>query len=165
MKNLYMKIVIALLLIVPRVEARDQMEKKPSPNLVLESVRRDTRISVRIRLENPSKSRMYIPYSGEHGGEWFASVLAVHLESYTSSGWQPAKAVSGYPLLGGEPLERCLAIEQGKTQSLLYQFDVNRYKLVHGQRLRLIVDAWTDETSLKTKPPTERLLSPEFKMP
>lgn len=142
-----------------------QESKVSDSGIGIESVRRDTRISVRIELKNNSKTRVYIPFAGEHDGERFASVLAVRIEEKGVRVWKPVKQDSNRALLGGERLGRCIEVEGGQSIQLLYQFDPTRYSLKRGAHLRLVFSAWSSDSAVGSTPPDQNLTSPEFELP
>lgn len=134
-------------------------------NLTVVGVRRDASISIKVNLRNSNESRVFVPTCGELRGDNYLCDLAVHVEAETPQGWQPAKLKFDSAVLGGIPPEKGVVIEPGRAATFVCEFNADLFKLSKGQRLRLIVDTWSDEPSMKARKTPLRLVSPVFKKP
>lgn len=114
-----------------------------------------------------SDQPVYVPYCGESEGHKFLCTVATHLEVATRSGWRPASLNTECGVLGGLSLDHAagVLIEGGKEGVFTFEFSPRFFKVRPGQQLRVVIDAWPDEQSMKAGRSALHLVSPPFICP
>ena len=138
----------------------------PMPTeLSVQRVRRETVIIIPVSVRNSSEGQVFVPYCGELGKSHLLCTLAVHLEIRSAGRWQPVRAKSQESLFGGLALDNGILLNKGQEESFIYQFDATFFDVARGQELRLLVDSWPDQASMKTGANTVQFRSVPFVMP
>ncbi len=140
---------------------------KPQARLQVGYVRAVPQVYVPIVVQ-ASDAALFVPYCGElEGGEKVLCTAGTHLEVRTSSGWRNAGLRKTYGVLGASALGSSggRVIESQSKATFTYEFS-RRYFLVEpGQSLRVVVDVWADEKSMKSGVAPTQLTSPPFVCP
>lgn len=89
------------------------------------------------------------------------------LEVQTQEGWKTARLRTAYGVLGGPPRgqETGMLVPGNERTSFAYVFSRRFFEVDSGQMLRVVVDTWPDEKSLKDGRPSGQLVSPPFECP
>jgi len=89
------------------------------------------------------------------------------LEVQTQKGWKAAKLRTTYGVLGGPPRgqEAGLLVAADERASIAYVFSRRFFEVDSGQMLRVVVDTWPNERSMKDGGPPGQLVSPSFECP
>ena len=144
-----------------------QNKSNPVAQLDVGSIRAIPQVYVDLRLRAPDLE-IFVPYCGEsEGGGKVLCVAATRLEVETKTGWHPAKLRTTYGVLGALSLDRArgVLIAPKNEASFSFQFSTYFFEVAPGQRLRVVVDAWSNEESMKTGGPSMQFVSPPFKCP
>lgn len=144
-----------------------QSEANQAAQLEVENVHAVPQVFVDLRLR-ASEQPMFIPYCEEsEGGEKILCTVATHLEVKTKDGWRPAKLRTTFGVLGGLSLShaRGIQIAPQSVASFSFQFSRRFFEVDPGQQLRVRVDAWSDEQSMKAGRQGMQLVSPPFNCP
>ena len=124
-------------------------------------------VSVRITVSSP-ETQLFVPYcgEGESGSEALCN-LAIHIEAETRDGWRPMRLRTTDAVLGGAPSDRWKVrqIPAGRRHDFVFAFPKNEFAVERGERLRIVVDAWPDEQSMKTGGAPVRLATAPFECP
>ena len=131
------------------------------------SIRVTHSVNVEIRVFSAEK-RLFLPYCGEsEGGSESLCNLATHLEVQSRKEWRPVKLRTADAVLGGVPPERwnIRAIPAGGWRDFLFGFSKDDLAIEGGQRLRVVVDAWPDEQSVRSGGRPVQLATPAFECP
>ncbi len=113
-----------------------------------------------------SEDPMFVPYcEKQEGGEEVLCSLATHLEFQTTHGWQ--KAVFTEANLLSKDLRKAdgRVVPPRSKKSFFFLFSTEIYRIKPGTRLRVIMDAWPDEASMRAGAPPTQVTSPEFVCP
>jgi hypothetical protein len=164
---------------------RGQSEPKEGPRLDLGNVGAIPQIYVSLRLRAPDK-QIFVPYCGQSKiGTWDKSLFApyqsqavanttrilctagTHLQVRSGAEWVPAGARTTFGILGRLPLDLAdgVLIAPGSELSFEYEFSRRYFQVEPGQLLRVIVDLWPDEESMKSGRPSTKIASPPFECP
>jgi len=146
---------------------RGQNEPKQVAQLEVGTVQAVPQVYVSLRLRT-SDQQVFIPYCGvSEGADKILCTLGVHLQVQTSKGWRPAKLRTTYGVLGALLLGKAggTLIAPRSGASFDFQFSRRFFEVEPGQRLRVVVDVWTDEQSMKSGGPSIQLISPAFECP
>jgi hypothetical protein len=137
-----------------------------SAQVRIRSVRAIPQVYVALQL-SASDQQLFVPYCGESEGTKFLCTVAAHLEIASQHGWRAAKHNTESGVLGGVSLENAVGItfERGKEGVFTFQFSPSFFEVRSGQRLRIIIDAWPDEQSMKRDHAVLHLVSPPFVCP
>lgn len=144
-----------------------QKESKQVAQLEIGSIRAVPQVYVSLRLRT-SDQQVFVPFCGEsESGGKILCALGAHLQVRTSKGWRPAKLRTTYGVLGASLLERAggSLIPPKSGESFDFQFSRRFFKVEAGQQLRVVVDTWPDEQSMKTPGRSIQLVSPPFECP
>ena len=115
-----------------------------------------------------AEKELLVPYcaKGEGGTETLCN-LSIHIEVETRAEWRPMKPRHREVVLGGIRPDkwkfRLIPAEQ--RRDFLFAFTKDDFAVHRGQRLRVVVDAWSDEQSMRTGQQPIRLASPAFVCP
>jgi hypothetical protein len=128
----------------------------------------NTLVEVEMNIQKPRK-QLFVPYCEERrSGEKYLCTGAARLEVETRHGWQSVKlrtddaVLGGFNPKGGAPGK---LIPPGGGTTFIFAFSKELFAVEHGQRLRVMVEAWPDEESMKAGDPSIQLASPPFKCP
>jgi hypothetical protein len=109
-----------------------------------------------------------VPYCGlgEGGGETLCN-LSIHIEVESKDGWHPIKPRYREVVLGGVPPDKWnpQVIPAGQWHNFDFGFSKNDFDVEAGQHLRIVVDAWPDEPSMRIGRNPIKLTSTTFKCP
>jgi hypothetical protein len=144
-----------------------QIESRPVAKIEISSVFAVPQIYVSLRLTT-AEQQVFVPYCGEsENGQKVLCTLGAHLEVQSRQGWSPVKLRTNYGVLGasrpGRAGGRLIAPKSGETFS--FEFSRRFFEIEPGQQLRVVVDVWPDEQSLKTDGKSSQLTSPPFNCP
>ena len=144
-----------------------QSESRLVAEIKVESILAVPQIYVSLRLTTLER-QVFVPYCGESEyGEKILCTLGTHLEVQTSQGWRPAKLRTTYGVLGAVRLGHASGSLIGPKDGapFIFQFSRRFFEVEPGQQLRVIVDVWPDEQSMKTSGRSFQLASPPFQCP
>jgi hypothetical protein len=142
-------------------------QEAPRPSLQLARVHLTQWVSVQLTVFSPQRD-LIVPYCGEtEGGTRALCNLPTHLEVETKNGWRPVKLRHMDAVLGGVSVVywKIQRISAGGRHDFSFGFPQNEYAVEHGQLLRVLVDAWPDEESMKTGERSIQLASASFECP
>ena len=122
------------------------------PTVQTKSVELTHLVSVEITVFSPEKD-LVVPYCGDGEGRADSlCILPAYLEVQTSRGWKPVKLRHSDAVLGEVPLDRrrLRLIPAGQNHDFSMSFRKEEFAVERGQRLRVVVNAWPDEESMKS---------------
>lgn len=131
----------------------------------IERIRAVPQIYVAVAIDAADR-QLFVPYCGtSEGGENILCTAGTRLEIQTHGRWIPVKLRTAYGVLGAARLGRAggRLIESGSRASFLFQFSTHFFDVEPGQRLRVVVDTWADEQSMKSGQVPLSVSSPPFK--
>jgi len=150
---------------------RGQGEQKESPRLDLDNVWEVPQVYVSLRLR-ASDRQLFVPYCGklEVGSRTTTTLCTAgtHLEVQHGAEWLPAKLRRTFGILGGERrLDLAdVSLVAPRTQvEVEYLFSRRYFEVEPGQKLRVIVDVWPDEQSMRSGGKSTQIASPPFECP
>jgi len=159
-------IAVSLLILVQTLKA--QSGSKQPTQLDIRGVHAVPQVYVTLQLRTFDQ-QVFVPYCGQlESGEKILCTVATHLEVETHNGWHPAKLRTRYGVLGGVSLEgaKGALIPPHTDTSFAFQFSRRFFEVDPGQRLRLVVETWGDERSMRAGDRSLRqLVSPSFRCP
>jgi hypothetical protein len=144
-----------------------QNEANQAVQLDIENVQAVPQVFVVLRLR-VSGQPMFVPYCGEtEVREKVLCTDATHLEIKTKGGWRPAKLRTTFGVLGALSLEYARGVQLAPKSAVSFTFQFSRrfFEVDPGQQLRVVVDAWSDEQSMKAGGRRMQLVSPPFNCP
>ena len=112
--------------------------------------------------------QLFVPVCGED--EMGTPILcggSARLEIHTAAGWSPAKLRTDYGVLGAPPPARLggRLLEPNGDARFLFLFSRADFDVKTGQRVRIVLDTWSDERSMKAGVTAVPLPSPPFRCP
>jgi hypothetical protein len=124
-------------------------------------------IVVQVNLHAGDKP-VVVPYCGKGSfGANFLCTGMLRLEVETPNGWREAKLRYRETVLGTVRKDRVdfavIAPDHGLDFEAAFSPEV--WSIDRGQRLRLVVDTWGDEQSMRSGQPSAKLRSPVFECP
>jgi hypothetical protein len=139
------------------------------PTAKVTDVRAVHSVSIKIRVFSGDKD-VFVPYCGqsEGGTEFLCGPPApTHLEVQTANGWRPVRLRTNDAVLGRLSPERwdIRPIPAGGWHDFLFGLSKDDLAIEGGQRLRLVVDAWPDEQSVRSGGRPIQLATPPFECP
>lgn len=140
-------------------------EMPKAATVSIERVRAVPQIYVAVAIEAADR-QLFVPYCGtSEGGENILCTAGTRLEVHTQGRWIPVKLRTTHGVLGAARLGRAggRRIESGSRATFLFQFSTHFYDVERGQRLRVVVDTWADEQSMKSGQVPLSASSPAFK--
>jgi hypothetical protein len=145
-----------------------QAQTKPDGGMELDvrNVRAIPQVYVALQLR--ASAPLFVPYCAEfEGGDKVLCTMATHLEVHTAQGWHRAKLRTTFAVLGGLSLDRAKGdmVPAGTRVTFSYQFSRRYFEVEPGQQLRVVVEAWPDEQSMKTGGKSIEVVSTPFKCP
>jgi len=148
-------------------QTNPQIQQGSAPLVSIERVRSVPQIYVSVKLRSQEK-QMFVPFCSKgEGGPPFLCTLGVHLQVQTKSGWRAVslKTTSGVP--GGAVVANASGrvISSNETAVFDFEFSKRFYSVTRGQQLRLIVDVWPDEVSMRKGQNRIQLESEPFECP
>jgi hypothetical protein len=123
----------------------------------------ETRVEIRA-----SDKQLVIPHCGTtETGEYVLCTGQAHLELKDGKLWSNARPKSGGAILGGMPRERweSCVILPGHQAYFMFTFSKAFLSVQQNQQLRVAVNAWANEESLKSGGAVATLWSPTFMCP
>jgi hypothetical protein len=125
-------------------------------------------IQVEINVQEPG-NQLFIPFceKRQYGDESLCTGTA-RLEVETGHEWRSAKLRTNDAVLGGfnpKGGAKGILIPPGGGDTFMFEFSKDLFAVERGQRLRVVVDAWPDEESMKANKPSIQLASPPFECP
>jgi len=154
---------VALLAFAAPMRSQKQPTQNPRISVDVPPRRDLVRIGVRLfASENP----LCVPVcEREEGGRGILCGLATHLEQHTARGWRRAR-VRDASLTGRNPrLASAETIPVAGNEMFSFAFSTDIFAIPPGARLRVVVDAWPSEKSLREGAPPIQVTSPEFVCP
>lgn len=164
--QLLLSLAAVMLFAVPPA-LQGQSERKQLAQLDVGTVQAVQQVYVTLRLRTADQ-QLFVPYCGElEGGEKVLCTLGTHLEVQTSQGWRRAKLRTTFGVLGGWSLDLAHGslIAPRSGASFNFRFSRRFFQVEQGQQLRVVVDAWPDEQSMRTGGRSIQLISPPFECP
>ena len=131
----------------------------------VQSVRAVPLVRLQLVVRNTTSKLIFVPTCGDRGGIPFLCSLATHLEVFGGKGWKPANAAKDSPLLGGIPITGGIVVKPGDEATFGWEFVTTLFAIPNNAQLRLVLDAWRDETSMKGDKPSDAIPSEDFKIP
>jgi hypothetical protein len=156
---------IMLALFAQVVPLFGQKEPAQKMGIRLQTLQRLYLVSVGLSLST-SADPLFIPYCEKtESGETVLCTLAAHLEVQTPRGWRKAE-VRDATVATRDPrkAEGSLIPPRSKRYAIFY-FNTDVYGIPPGTRLRVVVDAWPNEESMRGGAPPTQVTSPEFVCP
>jgi hypothetical protein len=138
-----------------------------SDNLHISHVSSIALLSIRVTIQT-DKNQLCVACCGmEENGEEIIYSKTAHLEMETNEGWVPVKLRWPEVILGDVPfyLIRCKTINPESKESFIVRFNRSLFAIKQGQRLRLVIDTWSYETSMKANKPSKPMISLPFDCP
>ena len=123
-----------------------------------------TLVEVSLNLQ-ASQEPLFVPYCEkvENGEE---SLCTARLEVQASGGWSSARLKPGLTgTLGGVITTKRRLISLGHGAMFTFAFSMDIFAITHGQRLRVVVDGWPAEHSIKSSGQSIQLASTPFECP
>lgn len=167
MTNRAISIVVVALLLRPMqlradnaAEAEVRITKIGLAELENQSVRIHYRVSAGGKL-------IFVPVCQQPTNE-IAFPCMVRIEVHTSQGWVPVQIKRKYKAkLGFLPAEywKPQVVLPGQSASFTYSFLMKLFAIKQGERLRLAVDVWMDEKTMKTGENGIHVVSRSFACP
>jgi hypothetical protein len=113
------------------------------------------------------ETALFVPRCGEWEGTPIMCDLGVHLQVHSPLGWYPARLRTTFAILGGAALGQFggRLIPPRTEAHVVFLFSRRYFDVEPGQELRLIVDSWADEESMKKGALPTRLASRAFECP
>jgi len=131
----------------------------------------DTRIarvfSIRLTVFAVDQDLM-IPFCGEgEGGTRTLCSLPTRLEVKTLQGWKTVKLKHSHRILGGIPPDKWKAqpVKNSQHGDFIFIFHIDEFDTRSGDELRLVVDTWPDEESMRSGKNPINFISSTFKSP
>lgn len=150
---------------------RSQSEPKEGPRIALGSVRAVPQVYVSLRLRAADK-QIFVPYCGQpERGTTITGILCTlgtHLEVRRGSEWYPARPKTSLgAILGGLRLDLAdgSLLPPGIEEEFEYVFSRRYFEVDPGQTLRVAVDVWPDEQSMRGGRKSTQIASPAFECP
>lgn len=113
-----------------------------------------------------SENPMFVPYCGKtESGEELLCTLAARLEVQTPRGWDKAEVMNANLLTKNPRKAEGRLIPPRSKSSFFFHFNPDVYRIPPGTRLRVVVDAWPNENSMRSGAPPIQVTSPEFVCP
>ena len=138
-----------------------------SAGVVIDDVRSVTYISIRVDIRS-SENNICLAYAGltEDGTE-ILYYNSIHLETDTGKGWKNVAYKWPEIKLGYLPshLIKVKTLSSSCRHKFVIQFNKSLYLVTRGQKLRVIIDTWTDEESMRVGKPSIPLISDSFRCP
>jgi len=109
-----------------------------------------------------------VPFCGENeGGTRLLCSLPTQLEIKTTRGWVSAKVKNNNLILGGAPVDKWEAglIKKQQYKQFVFMIPIDEFNIEPESELRLVVDAWPDEASMRSGKNPLKLISAVFKIP
>ena len=152
-----------LFALVPPIVGHNTADQKPRIRVFIPW--RPYLVSVDIWLYTADDS-LFVPYCGEdESGRRDLCGLAAHLEKMTPQGWRRAELRNG-TLTGKDPhMAPGDVIPPGSKGSFTFIFSTDAFGIPPGTHLRVVVDSWPDEKSMRAHAPPIKVTSPEFVCP
>jgi hypothetical protein len=126
-------------------------------------------VRVGVEVQPPaSGQQLFVPYCVEHElGDRVLCVVGSRLEVQAEDGWRPALPRQEGTALAGIPLRRARgrAVPPGSTEHFIFEFSKDFLAVDAGQRLRIVVDVWRTEESMRAGDASIKLTSPPFDCP
>jgi hypothetical protein len=158
---------LAVVLFAILLPSHAQSEVNQVAQVEVENVQAVPQVFVDLRLR-ASEEPIFVPCCWEsEGGEKLLCTVATHLEAKTKDGWHSAKLRTTFGVLGGLSLShaRGIKIASNSTASFSFQFSTRFFEVHPGQQVRVRVDVWFDEQSMKAGQQPTQFISPPFICP
>ena len=136
-------------------------EPRP-PRVELHGVIPQVHIAVQIRATDRQIS---VPYCGLVGSDPIICTQFGHLEMETPTGWVPAPRRTGSGVLGAEREMGMKVASPGESMFIVFEFSRRWVAVETGQTVRVVLDAWPDQSSMDRQVDRIQLTSPPFKCP
>ncbi len=114
-----------------------------------------------------SEEPLFVPYCGEQeSGREDLCAAAAWLERQSRDGWRKAEVRNATMGPGRDPRKaEGVLIPSRSKRVFSFSFNTDVFGIPPGTRLRVVVDAWPDEKSLREGVPPVQVTSPEFVWP
>ena len=112
--------------------------------------------------------QLIVPYCGEEeGGLRVLCALGTQLQARVGKHWHPVGFRDAGAEGGGVPLKtaRASVVAPGTAAHYLFRCNMDFLALESGQPLRLIVNTWPNEGSMRSGETPKELASPQFRCP
>jgi hypothetical protein len=109
-----------------------------------------------------------VPVCGEtEYGTPILCILKTRLQVQTRGGWRPVRLRTTYGVLGGSPEGRITGkvVQPMGKGTFVFVFSRRYFDVEVGQRLRILVDAWPDEQSMRSRGTPIQMASTPFECP
>jgi hypothetical protein len=118
---------------------------------------------------NANDRQLAIPYCHDllGGTKVLCTGTGAYLEAYTEEGWKPAKLRTTFGILGGVVWDvvRCAIVPTDGKVSLRFEFDRKFFEIEPGQQLRVVIDTYANEPSLRKETANSQFVSDPFECP
>lgn len=135
------------------------------PSATVASVRSIPLVRVRLVVRNTTSSPIVVPKCGERAGTPMLCGLATHLEVMTEHGWKQAEPAKERGVLGGLPITVGVSVMPDYEKTFEWEFASNLFTIGRGAQVRLLLDTWRDEPSMKTEKPALLIPTGGFEIP
>lgn len=111
---------------------------------------------------------LVVPFCGEsEGGARTLCNLPTRLEVKMSQGWNVVELKHSHRILGGVPVKNWKAqlVRESQGHEFIFMLPMDEFNMESGQELRLIIDTWPDEESMRSGKQPIKLITPEVKCP
>ena len=110
---------------------------------------------------------LFVPYCGiEESGMEHLCALAARLEVHSPKGWRKAEIREGNTLSARDPRKAEVKLVPARSKNwFTFVFNTDVLGIPPGARLRIVVDTWPSEKSLRDGSPPIKVTSPEFLCP
>jgi hypothetical protein len=154
---------VALALVTPLLG-----EKEPSRKAQIRVVVPGGRYLVRVDVwVLTSEDPLFVPYCGkQESGREVLCTRAAWLEQQTQQGWRKAEVKGSTVSPGRDPREaEGVLIPPRSKRPFSFTFDTDVLGISPGTRLRVVVQTWSNENSVRAGDAPTRMTSPEFVCP
>ncbi len=137
------------------------------PTVAMTSARETRTVTLRVTVFSPDKS-LLVPFCGEgEGGTETLCSLSVRVEVQSRAGWRTMRPRQRNVVLGGVPPDKwkVRVISAGGRHDFFFAFTKDDFLVGRGQRLRIVIDTWLDEQSMRSHGQPIQVTSPAFDCP
>jgi hypothetical protein len=137
------------------------------PDAQVTDARASQSVGIQITISS-GENELLVPYCGDGEGDIESLCnLTIQIQVEGPNGWTRIKPKYPNVVLGGVPPEkwRSQLIPGGQSHAFAFAFSKDDFVVQRGQRLRVIVDAWRDEQSMRAQKQAIQLTSGSFKCP
>jgi len=142
-------------------------DNQSKPDAEVTDARASQSVGIQITIFS-GENELLIPYCGDGEGDIESLCdLAIQIQVEAPNGWTRIRPRYPNVVLGGVPPGkwRSQLIPAGQRHAFAFGFSKDDFVVQRGQRLRVIVDGWRDERSMRDQKQAIQLTSGSFKCP